>query len=142
MLESLALTDQEDMFITALGLGLRCSEDLARKITREASGEALALALAALDVPREAAVRILISGDIRSGAGFKRIGALIRLKDALSPAAAGRFIAAMSERTAAPRVRYIPQHDPTAAPAPGRAPAMTPAGRDAPAPGIKIRTAL
>jgi uncharacterized protein (DUF2336 family) len=141
MLEGLALRDQEDLFITALSLGLRCAEELARKITREASGEALALALAALEVPRETAVRILISGDIRAGAGFKRIGALVRLKDALSPAAARRFIAAMAEHADARRARYSPQHDPTAAPAPGRAGAIVPAGRDAPAPETKIRTA-
>ena len=144
MLEGLALSEQKELFVTALGLALRCPEDLALKIASEPSGEALAIALSALEVSREVAVRILISGDLRFGAGFKRIGALIRLKDALSPAAAQRFIAAMSGAPIAPRTRYAPQLDPTAAPAPSRASAVsTPAAArpNAPTPALGARSA-
>ncbi len=121
MLEGLALSGQEDMFVSALSLGLRCSEELARKIAEEPSSEALTVALAALEISREVAVRILLSGDQRSGANFKRISALIRLKDALSPAAARRLIGAMAGAQAATRTRYAPQLDPTAASTPSRA---------------------
>jgi len=142
MLEGLALSDQKDLFVAALSVALRCPEALALKIVDEASGEALAVALAALEISRDAAMRILISGDLRSGAGFKRIGALIRLKDALSPAAAQRFIAALGGEKMTPRAHYAPQFDPTAAPAPSRAgPFATPARREAPMPTAKVRSA-
>jgi uncharacterized protein (DUF2336 family) len=121
LLESLALSEQSDLFVAALSLALRCPESLARKLTDEPSGEALAIALAALEMPRDATVRILVSGDLRSGAGFKRVAALARLKDAVSPAAAQRFIGAMSGAPAASRTRHAPQLDPTASPTPGRA---------------------
>ena len=144
MLEGLALTDQKDLFVTALSLALRCPEDLAGKIAGDPSGEALALALAALEISRDAAMRILVSGDLRSGVGFKRIGALIRLKDGLSPAAAQRFIAAMSGAQMTPRARYAPQLDPTAAPTPGRAAAgaeRATARQTAPIPALGARSA-
>jgi uncharacterized protein (DUF2336 family) len=120
LLESLALSEQNDLFVAALSLALRCPESLARKLTDDPSGEALAIALAALEMPRDATVRILVSGDLRSGAGFKRVAALARLKDAVSPAAAQRFIGAMSGPQAASRTRHAPQFDPTASPTPGR----------------------
>lgn len=142
MLEGLALSDEKDLFVAALSLALRCAESLALKIVNEPSGEALAVALAALEISRDSAMRILISGDLRSGAGFKRIGALIRLKDALSPSAAQRFIAAMAGERMAPRALHAPQLDPTAAPAPGRAmPLAPPARRAAPMPAAKARSA-
>ena len=138
MLEGLALSDEKDLFVAALALALRCRESLALKIVNDPSGEALAVALAALELSRDSAMRILISGDLRSGAGFKRISALIRLKDALSPSAAQRFIAAMAGERMAPRALHAPQLDPTAAPTPSRA---APARRVAPMPAAKVRSA-
>jgi len=144
MLEGLALSDQHQHFIAALSLALRCSELLARKIAEEPSGEALAIALSALEVSREAAIRILLSSDLRSGAGFKRIAALIRLKDAVSPAAARRFIGALSGVQNAPRARYAPQLDPTASSTPGRATGVAttaPGGQYAPIAASDLKSA-
>ena len=109
------------MFNEVLAAALGCSRDLAERIAKEPSGEPLAVALAALDAPQDVAVRILVSGDLYSGARYSRIGSLIRLKDGLNPAAARRVVAALIGAPRERRAHYQPVLDPTAAQTPGRA---------------------
>jgi hypothetical protein len=122
LLESYALEREPELFNDALAKALGCSLDLAERIAKEPSGEPLAVALAALGAAQDASVRILISGDLQSGARYTRIGSLVRLKDGLNPAAARRVIAAL---IGAPKPRAHHQHRPVldadASPTPSRA---------------------
>jgi uncharacterized protein (DUF2336 family) len=119
-LERLALEREPELFISALALLLGCSRDLAERIVREPSGEPLAVALAAIDAPQDVAVRILISGDLQSGAKYTRLGSLIRLGVGLNPAAARRVIAALAGAPKGRRAQHQPVLDGNAATTPGR----------------------
>jgi hypothetical protein len=84
--------------------------------------------LAALQAPHDVAVRILISGDLYSGANYTRIGSLLRLREGLNPAAARRVIASLIGAQGArkePRPRHQPVLDPRASPTPSREPAQS-----------------
>ena len=94
-LERLALAGETELFTRALAETLGCSETLAERIAADRSGEPLAVSLAAIGAPNDVSVRILTSNDIREGADYRRIGALARLQDALSPSTARRVIAAI-----------------------------------------------
>ena len=96
-LERFALTGESELFLGALAETLGCSISLAEKIAADRSGELLAVTLAAIGTPNDVSVRILTSSDLRDGADYRRIGALARLQDALSPSAAQRVIAAIIE---------------------------------------------
>ena len=120
-LERQALEREPELFVATLASLLGCGHDLAERIAAEPSGEPLAVALAALDAPHDAAVRILISGDLQSGAKYTRLGSLIRLGVGLNPAAARRVIAALVGAPKARRTRHQPVLDPTAAATPSRA---------------------
>jgi uncharacterized protein (DUF2336 family) len=128
-LERQALEREPELFISTLALLLGCGRDLAERIAREPSGEPLAVALAALDAPQDVAVRILISGDLQSGAKYTRLGSLIRLGVGLNPAAARRVIAALVGAPRARRAQHQPVLDAAAAGTPGRA---APVRADAP----------
>jgi uncharacterized protein (DUF2336 family) len=125
-LESHALEREPELFNHVLAQALGCGGDLAERIAKEPSGEPLAVALAALGAPQDVAVRILISGDLNSGARYTRIGSLIRLREGLNPAAARRVIAALIGAPRERRAQYQPVLDPQAAQTPSRAGA----GRD------------
>jgi len=96
-LERYALTGEPDLFARALAETLGCRNILAEKIASDRTGEPLATALAAIGAPNDVSVRILTSSDMRDGADYRRIGALARLQDALSPSAARRVMAAIIE---------------------------------------------
>jgi hypothetical protein len=96
-LERYALTGEAELFARALAETLGCANGLAEKIAADRSGEPLAVTLAAIGAPNDVSVRILTSSDLRDGADYRRIGALARLKDALSPSAARRVVAAIIE---------------------------------------------
>ena len=115
-----ALDREPELFDDALALALGCGRDLARRISREPTGEPLALALAALGAAQDVAVRILVSGELHSGARYTSIGALIRLKEALNPAAARRVIAALNGGAKDRKAHYQPVLDPTASRTPSR----------------------
>ena len=102
-LERFALAGEPERFAEALADALACSRSLAKRIARDASGEPLAVALAALGAPADVAVRILTSRDLEDGADYRRLGALARLRDALDPAAADLVIAAIVGELAPPR---------------------------------------
>jgi hypothetical protein len=120
-LENHALEREPEMFNAVLAQALGCGRELADRIAKEPSGEPLAVALAALGAAQDVAVRILISGDLQSGAKYTRIGSLIRLKDGLNPAAARRVIAALMGPQRERRAQYQPVLDPAAAETPSRA---------------------
>jgi uncharacterized protein (DUF2336 family) len=124
-LELYALEREPELFIEVLAQSLGCSRDLGERIAKEPSGEPLAVALAALDAPQDVAVRILISGDLQSGAKYTRIGSLIRLRDGLHPAAARRVIAALVGAQKEPRALHQPILDPQASATPSRPAAAT-----------------
>ena len=96
-LERYALTSEPELFARALAETLGCPNSLAEKIAADGSGEPLAVALAAIGAPNDVSVRILTSSDLREGADYRRIGALARLQDALSPSAARYVMAAIIE---------------------------------------------
>jgi uncharacterized protein (DUF2336 family) len=132
-LERFALTGESELFLDALAETLGCSLSLAEKIAADHSGELLAVTLAAIGTPNDVSVRILTSSDLRDGADYRRIGALARLQDALSPSAAQRVIAAIIENpqdreSPAPAQLELPAPPPRPGPQPpiDRRPRATP----------------
>lgn len=114
-LEQHALARQPDQFVNGLAHALGCGRDLAERIAMEPSGEPLAVALKALDVPQDSAVRILISGE------YVRIGSLVRLIDGLSPVAARHVVAALAGVREERRAHHQSVFDASASPTPSRA---------------------
>jgi uncharacterized protein (DUF2336 family) len=119
-LERFALEGDAESFAGALAGALACSLDLAKRIAADASGEPLAVALAALGAPSDVTVRVLTSRDLQDHGDYRRVSALSRLREALNPAAADLVVKAMTGEPARSRVRRQPVLDPTAASAPSR----------------------
>jgi len=119
-LESDALAGDWPQFEAALAEAFGCPPALAARIAGDASGEPLAVALAALYAPNDATVRILAARDLLDGGEYRRIAALSRLKDALSPAAARLTMAALIAAPQPAPTRHRPQYDATAAATPSR----------------------
>jgi hypothetical protein len=119
-LERDAMTGDWTHFEAELAEAFGCPPAFAARISSDASGEPLAVALAALYAPSDAAVRILAARDLLDGGRYRRIAALARLKDALSPAAARLTMAAMIGAPQPAPARRQPQYDPTAAATPSR----------------------
>ena len=95
-LEQLALDGSRSAFARALGELLMCDEVLADRIASDPYGEPLAAVLAAHGAPADVSVRILTARDLSDGADkYRRLGSLVRLRDALSPAVARKVVAAM-----------------------------------------------
>ena len=94
-LERHALDDETELFLKTLAEILGCTPAMASKIAADRSGEPLAVALAAMGAPNDVSVRILTSSDLHDGRDYRRVGALARLRDALSPTAARRVISAI-----------------------------------------------
>ena len=119
-LEQNAMTGDWTQFESELAAAFGCSAEFAARLAGDASGEPLAVALAALYAPNDATVRILAARDLLDGGKYRRIAALARLKDALNPAAARLTMAAMIGATTPAPKRHRPQYDPTAQGAPSR----------------------
>jgi hypothetical protein len=119
-LEHDAMAGDWTHFEAALAEAFGCPPALAARIAADASGEPLAVALAALYAPNDATVRILAARDLLDGGQYRRIAALARLKDALTPAAARLTMAAMIDAPQPTPARHRPQYDPTAAATPSR----------------------
>ena len=96
-LERLAVARQPDRFLALLAQSLNCSENLARRIVDDSSGEPLAIALTALGAANEVLVRVLISNDLLVGSRFQRIRALANLNNALDRNAAILVIEALRD---------------------------------------------
>jgi len=118
-LEQHAMAGDWAHFEAELAEAFGCPPAFAARILGDASGEPLAVALAALYAPSDTAVRILATRDLLDGGEYRRIAALARLKDALSPAAARLTMAAMIGAPQPTPTRQ-PQYDPTAAATPSR----------------------
>jgi hypothetical protein len=87
-LEMSAVARQPGRFAAVLAKALDCDADLAKRIVDDASGEPLAVALAALGASNEVLVRVLVSNDLYAGPGHQRILALARLSNSLNRGAA------------------------------------------------------
>ena len=118
-LEQHAMAGDWAHFEAELAEAFGCPPAFAARILGDASGEPLAVALAALYAPSDTTVRILATRDLLDGGEYRRIAALARLKDALSPAAARLTMAAMIGAPQPTPTRQ-PQYDPTAAATPSR----------------------
>ena len=127
-LERFALTGESELFAGVLAETLGCPNTLAERIAADRSGEPLAVTLAAIGAPNDVSVRILTSSDLRDGADYRRVGALARLQDALSPSAAQRVVSAIIEN---PQDRESP--------APARLELAAPPPRPGPQPPIDRR---
>jgi hypothetical protein len=101
-LEHYAMASEPDSFEVLLAEMLDCPTAMAERIASDRSGEPLVVALAALGAPNDACVRILTSSDMLDGSDYRRVGALARLQDALTPTAARRVMAAILGGSAAP----------------------------------------
>ena len=119
-LEQDAMAGDWPRFEAELAEAFGCPPAFAARIAGDASGEPLAVALAALYAPNDATVRILAARDLLDGGEYRRIAALARLKDALSPAAARLTMAAMIGAPQPTPTRQRPQYDATAAATPSR----------------------
>jgi len=119
-LENDAMTSDWAQFETELAEAFGCPPPFAARLANDASGEPLAVALAALYAPNDATVRILAARDLLDGGKYRRIAALARLRDALSPAAARLTMAAMIGAPQPAPTRQRPQYDATAAATPSR----------------------
>ena len=96
-LELAAVARQPERFVALLAEALACERKLAQKIVDDATGEPLAVALAALGAANEVLVRVLISNDLQSGSNYQRIRALARLNNALDRNAATMVMAALRD---------------------------------------------
>ena len=94
-LERHALEGREDLLARDLAAALNMPAPLARRIVDDLWGEPLAIALAALRAPNDLVVRALTALDIVTGSNYRRLGALARLRGALSPTSATLTIAAI-----------------------------------------------
>jgi hypothetical protein len=119
-LEQDAMAGDWPHFEAELADAFGCPPAFAARVVADASGEPLAVALAALYAPNDSTVRILAARDLADGGEYRRIAALARLRDALSPAAARLTMAAMIGAPQPTPTRHRSQYDATAAATPGR----------------------
>ena len=94
-LELTAVARRPERFVAVLAEALDCDPALAAQIAGDASGEPLAVAMAALGAPSDVLVRVLIANDLEAGETYRRIRALARLNNALSRNAAIAVLAAL-----------------------------------------------
>jgi uncharacterized protein (DUF2336 family) len=118
-LEMAAVARRPERFVSCLAEALECERDLAQRIVDDASGEPLAVALAALGAENEVLVRVLISKDLSAGASYQRIRSLARLNNTLNRRAAIAVMAALRSEPIAPK-RQRPVSEPGATPGPSR----------------------
>jgi uncharacterized protein (DUF2336 family) len=114
-LEQAAVARRPERFVAILAEALDCDPALAARIAGDASGEPLAVAMAALGAPSDVLVRVLIANDLESGEAYRRIRTLARLNNALNRNAAVAVLAAL---------RGLPLGRRRPAPAPEGAPAL------------------
>ena len=94
-LELAAVGRRPERFVAILAEALDCQPALAARIAADASGEPLAVAMAALGAPGDVLVRVLIANDLESGEAYRRIRTLARLNNALNRNAAMAVLAAL-----------------------------------------------
>jgi uncharacterized protein (DUF2336 family) len=94
-IEAAALARDVARLAEALAEGLDCRKSRARAILADPGGEALALALLALGVGEDAAIRIFLGAEIET-ADVERVRALVALMRSTPPRAAQRIVAAVT----------------------------------------------
>ncbi len=138
-LEMAAVARQPARFVAALAQALDCEPDLAQAIVDDASGEPLAVALAALGAANDVIVRVLISNDLMAGAAYERIRTLARLQNALDPNAATMVVAALRDGAVMRRRRQPLADGRVAAEASRPAPARGAHARAEPQPRMRAK---
>jgi len=98
-LETAALERRPDAFVHELQNALNISEDLARRIVLDDSGEPLMVALRTLGMRSAVVARILLFLDPRIGQSVERVFDLAGLYDQLAPHAATRLMSALREHS-------------------------------------------
>lgn len=98
-LEAAALERRPEAFIEELQNALNISEDLARRIVLDGSGEPLIVALRTLGMRAAVVARILLFLDPRIGQSVERVFDLAGLYDRLAPHAATRLMSALREHS-------------------------------------------
>jgi uncharacterized protein (DUF2336 family) len=96
-LEAAALERRPDAFVHALEDALGISEELARRIVLDPSGEPLMVALRTLGMRSAVVARILLFLDPRIGQSVERVFDLAGLYDQLAPHAAMRLMTSLRE---------------------------------------------
>jgi uncharacterized protein (DUF2336 family) len=138
-LELTAVARQPARFVATLAEALDCDPGLAQRIVEDASGEPLAVALAALGASNEVLVRVLTSNDLAAGESYGRIRTLARLNNALDRNAATMIVAAIRDGAVMAR-RHQRLTDGRAPPEPSRAVAARVAsGRDDPPQRMRVK---
>jgi uncharacterized protein (DUF2336 family) len=99
-----ALTRDFEGLADSLAEGLDCRKARARALLVDAGGEALALALLALGVDEDAAIRIFLGAE-RAAPDVVRVRALVALMRSTPPRAAQRLVAAMTGAARAEKER-------------------------------------
>lgn len=94
-IEACALTHDAAGLAEALAEGLDCRKTRARAILADRGGEALALALLALGVAEDMAIRIFLGAE-RETPDVERVRALVALMRSTPPRAAQRLVAAIT----------------------------------------------
>lgn len=108
-------------FALSLRLGVRIEE--ARKLMGDASGETLALALAAIEAPTSLVTRIFLCREPAIAHSYGAVRHLANLAESVTPAEARRIIEAICgpQPQSRPARVHAPQYDQTAATQPSRA---------------------
>jgi uncharacterized protein (DUF2336 family) len=117
-LEQLALAGERHRFVLCLANALTIEPDQAAIIVDDAYGEPLALALAALRVPVEIAVRLFLFIDPRIGQSVERVRSLVRIVRHMPPHLCRRLLTAMMAGRSPST--YVPVYDSAAAQTPSR----------------------
>lgn len=113
-LETAARFGDADAFAALLALGLGSSTAKVGRIVADRTGEPLVLALVALGVPDDAAIRLLMIRDPLVGQSTQRVFGLIDLSRRVSRSAARLIVDAILgvQREPGMQGRHVPAHDP------------------------------
>jgi uncharacterized protein (DUF2336 family) len=112
-LETAAMVNDAESFASLLGLSLGVSADTVAPLIADRSGEALALAYAALGIDDEAATRLFMFRDPLVGHSTERVFALTNLVRRVSFAAAEKIVHAVLGVSGTERSgQHVPQYDP------------------------------
>ena len=108
-LERLAFEGNRDAFDQALGMALACPVELAHRLANDPSGDALAIALAAIGMAPASTARVFMSLDASIAHSVERVHALTALVSSLSQQAARSIIAHITGRSKWTLLRAMPQ---------------------------------
>jgi len=99
-LEAAALSRETQTLAQAIAPLFGMSTEMALRVVTDRTGEALALALVAIDVPLDQATRILMFANGEAGSSFTHMRALVRLVETMPRSAATRLARLFTETLA------------------------------------------